>query len=76
MQTLNIPKIPQPPTFASIEDERRHRKQHLAAAFRLFARFGFDEGIAVISPPVTPNTWITFGSILLGCTSVSSESAT
>jgi ribulose-5-phosphate 4-epimerase/fuculose-1-phosphate aldolase len=46
MQTLNIPKIPQPPTFASIEDERRHRKQHLAAAFRLFARFGFDEGIA------------------------------
>lgn len=47
MQTLNVPtNIPQPPTFASAEDERRHRKQRLAAAFRLFARFGFDEGIA------------------------------
>lgn len=47
MQTLNIPiNIPQPPTFASIEDERRDRKQRLAAAFRLFARFGFAEGIA------------------------------
>jgi ribulose-5-phosphate 4-epimerase/fuculose-1-phosphate aldolase len=47
MQTLRIPQnIPQHPTFASIEDERRHRKQRLAAALRLFARFGFDEGIA------------------------------
>jgi ribulose-5-phosphate 4-epimerase/fuculose-1-phosphate aldolase len=46
MQTLDIPTIPQPPTFASIEDERRDRKQRLAAALRLFARFGFDEGIA------------------------------
>jgi len=35
-----------PPTFASIEEERRHRKVHLAGAFRLFARFGFDEGVA------------------------------
>lgn len=48
MQSLSIPipKIPQPPTFTAIEDERRHRKQRLAAAFRLFSRFGFDEGIA------------------------------
>ena len=30
----------------SVDDERRHRKQRLAAAFRLFARFGFDEGVA------------------------------
>ena len=29
-----------------IKTERLHRKQRLAAAFRLFARFGFDEGIA------------------------------
>jgi ribulose-5-phosphate 4-epimerase/fuculose-1-phosphate aldolase len=35
-----------PPTFATAEEERRHRKVHLAAAFRLFARFGFDEGVA------------------------------
>ena len=34
------------PTFASAEDERRHRKQRLAAAFRLFGQFGFDEGVA------------------------------
>lgn len=34
------------PTFDSVEDERLHRKQRLAAAFRLFSRFGFDEGAA------------------------------
>ena len=48
MQALSIPihKIPQPPTFTNVEDERRHRKQRLAAAFRLFSHFGFDEGFA------------------------------
>lgn len=39
-------QIPQPPKFASLEDERLHRQQRLAAAFRLFARYGFDEGVA------------------------------
>jgi ribulose-5-phosphate 4-epimerase/fuculose-1-phosphate aldolase len=34
------------PTFDDVGDERRHRKQRLAAAFRLFGRFGFDEGVA------------------------------
>ncbi len=34
------------PQFASVEDERRHRKQRLAAGFRLFGAFGFDEGVA------------------------------
>src|SRR5213593_4623411 len=34
------------PSFANVADERRHRKERLAAAFRLFARFGFDEGVA------------------------------
>src|SRR2546428_5458343 len=38
--------MPTPPVFASVEDERLHRKQRLAAAFRLFSRFGFDEGVA------------------------------
>ncbi|NJO67400.1 MAG: class II aldolase/adducin family protein, partial [Leptolyngbyaceae cyanobacterium RM1_405_57] len=38
--------LPQPPLFERVEDERLHRKQRLAAAFRLFARYGFDEGIA------------------------------
>jgi|ERR1039458_652150 ribulose-5-phosphate 4-epimerase/fuculose-1-phosphate aldolase len=32
--------------FESVEAERLHRKQRLAAAFRLFSKFGFDEGIA------------------------------
>src|SRR5579884_483838 len=38
--------LPAPPTFSTVEEERRHRKQRLAAAFRLFALFGFDEGVA------------------------------
>src|SRR5712664_1600324 len=42
----NVFSIPKPPTFATVEEERQHRKQRLAAAFRLFARFGFDEGVA------------------------------
>ena len=38
--------LPSPPAFQTAEEERRHRKQRLAAGFRLFARFGFDEGVA------------------------------
>ena len=34
------------PQFNSVDEERRHRKQRLAAAFRLFGHFGFDEGAA------------------------------
>jgi ribulose-5-phosphate 4-epimerase/fuculose-1-phosphate aldolase len=34
------------PEFTNAQDERRHRKQRLAAAFRLFGQFGFDEGLA------------------------------
>jgi len=36
----------QPPVFSNPADERRHRKQRLAAGFRLFSKFGFDEGVA------------------------------
>lgn len=39
-------RIPAPPQFTSKEEERRHRKERLAASFRLFAKFGFDEGVA------------------------------
>lgn len=38
--------LPQPPIFESIAAERLHRKQRLAAAFRIFAHYGFDEGVA------------------------------
>lgn len=34
------------PEFETVEDERIHVKRRMAAAFRLFDRFGFDEGVA------------------------------
>lgn len=34
------------PKFDSLEEERLYRKQHLAAAYRVFAERGFDEGVA------------------------------
>src|SRR5678810_959474 len=34
------------PSFDSVADERLHRKQRLAAAFRMFSKCGFDEGVA------------------------------
>ncbi|MGO9255384.1 MAG: class II aldolase/adducin family protein [Bryobacteraceae bacterium] len=51
-----------PPTFATAAEERRHRKVRLAGAFRLFARFGFDEGVAghitVRDPERTDWFWV------------------
>jgi ribulose-5-phosphate 4-epimerase/fuculose-1-phosphate aldolase len=38
--------FPTMPEFASPEEERLHRKQRLAAGFRLFSKFGFEEGVA------------------------------
>jgi len=35
-----------PPTFNSFEEERLHRKQMLAGAFRIFDKFGFSDGVA------------------------------
>jgi ribulose-5-phosphate 4-epimerase/fuculose-1-phosphate aldolase len=35
-----------PPTFASVEAERQHRKERLAGALRIFGRLGFGEGVA------------------------------
>jgi ribulose-5-phosphate 4-epimerase/fuculose-1-phosphate aldolase len=40
---LSVPGLPK---FATVEEERRHRKERLAASFRLFSKFGFDEGVA------------------------------
>src|SRR5689334_5218449 len=46
----------------SVEEERLHRKQNLAAAFRLFSRFGFDEGVAghitARDPELTDHFWV------------------
>src|SRR5919204_5604672 len=47
METSAVPTDPFPYSGATTTgDERRHRKQRLAAAFRVFAQRGFDEGIA------------------------------
>lgn len=55
-------KLPKPPIFEQIEDERQHRKQRLAAAFRLFARYGFDEGVAghitARDPELNDHFWV------------------
>lgn len=44
--TQNPPVPRKPPVFANVAEERLHRKQRLAATFRLFSRMGFDEGVA------------------------------
>jgi ribulose-5-phosphate 4-epimerase/fuculose-1-phosphate aldolase len=50
------------PSFESVEEERLHRKQRLAAAFRLFGRFGFDEGVAghitMRDPELLDHFWV------------------
>src|SRR6201994_2410421 len=43
---VKIAQTPPMPTFATVEQERVHRKQRLASPFRLFAKFGFSEGVA------------------------------
>jgi ribulose-5-phosphate 4-epimerase/fuculose-1-phosphate aldolase len=54
--------LPAPPVFETPEQERRHRKQRLAAGFRLFARFGYDEGVAghitARDPERTDHFWV------------------
>ena len=44
--TQNPLNLPAPPKFGTLAEERLHLKQRLAGAFRLFSRFGFDEGVA------------------------------
>jgi ribulose-5-phosphate 4-epimerase/fuculose-1-phosphate aldolase len=55
-------RVPVPPTFESHGEERLHRKQRLAASFRLFSKFGFDEGIAghitARDPEHTDTFWV------------------
>lgn len=54
--------IPTLPDFKSKEEERKYHKEHLVAAFRVFAANGFDEGLSghmSLRDPVNPNTfWI------------------
>ena len=58
MPTLNG----QDATFETVEQERLHRKQQLAASFRLFARFAYDEGLAghitARDPELSDHFWV------------------
>ena len=59
---VQIAKFPQPPTFSDKFQERDYLKGRLAAAFRIFGKFGFDEGVAghiTLRDPVDPTTfWV------------------
>ncbi|AZO72243.1 MAG: class II aldolase/adducin family protein [Mesorhizobium sp.] len=50
------------PSFASLLDERQHRKGRLAGAFRIFAAFDFSEGVAghitARDPEFTDTFWV------------------
>ena len=54
--------LPRPPEFSDVAQERLHRKQRLAAGFRLFSKFGFDEGVAghitARDPEFTDTFWV------------------
>ena len=67
----NTGKLPQkekgsltPVMTSTIEETRRHQIERLAAAFRLFAHYGFDEGLAGHITPVS-YTHLTLPTILL-----------
>ncbi len=51
-----------PPQFESLQAEREDRKRKLATAYRLFGKFGFDEGVAghitVRDPELTDHFWV------------------
>jgi ribulose-5-phosphate 4-epimerase/fuculose-1-phosphate aldolase len=60
-----VPEIVQLPSsmeFDSPDQERLYRKQRLAASFRLFSKFGFDEGVAghitARDPERTDHFWV------------------
>jgi ribulose-5-phosphate 4-epimerase/fuculose-1-phosphate aldolase len=50
------------PRFASLAEERQHRKEHLAGGFRIFAGLGFGEGVAghitARDPEFTDTFWV------------------
>ncbi|MCJ1302985.1 hypothetical protein MMC08_005790 [Hypocenomyce scalaris] len=59
---VQMPKFPGPPTFEDKYEEREYLKGRLAAALRIFGKYGFDEGVAghiTLRDPVDPKTfWV------------------
>ena len=56
--SIEFEKFPGPLRFANKFEEREYLKGRLALAFRLFGRYGFDEGVAghiTLRDPVNPN---------------------
>ncbi|KAK0129334.1 hypothetical protein ONS95_001263 [Cadophora gregata] len=55
---ITMPKFPGPKKFEDKYEERNYQKGRLALAFRIFAKFGFDEGVAghiTLRDPVFPD---------------------
>lgn len=59
---IPVSTFPKPPVFTDKYEERKYLKGRLAAAFRIFAKKGFDEGVAghiTLRDPVDPTTfWV------------------
>lgn len=59
---VKMPSLPRPPKFDDPYKERAYLKGRLAAAFRIFGKYGFDEGVAghiTLRDPVDPSTfWV------------------
>lgn len=55
-------KFTPPPTFTDKQEERKYKLGKLAAAFRIFGKYGFDEGIAghltMRDPVLTDHFWV------------------
>ncbi|KAK3676257.1 hypothetical protein LTR78_004007 [Recurvomyces mirabilis] len=68
-------KVRSYPKFDTLEEERQYRKQHLAAAYRVFGERGFDEGVAghisVRDPILRDHFWLNPLSIHFSQISVS-----
>jgi ribulose-5-phosphate 4-epimerase/fuculose-1-phosphate aldolase len=51
-----------PRKFGTVEEERRHRKERLVAALRVFGKLGFEEGVAghitARDPELTDHFWV------------------
>lgn len=54
--------VPRPPSFDDPKQQQQYYKERLAAAFRVFANHGFDEGLAghiTVRDPIEPETfWV------------------
>ena len=59
---VQMPRFPGPPKFASKDEARDYLLGRLALAFRIFGKYGYDEGVAghiTLRDPVDPSTfWV------------------